>query len=576
MTTNRAHEMTLPLPAQLVDPASAADLPAVQSRWPVTPSGLAHFGQTAYSLVLPARWYLGTEAKDDELAKGATDALADELESKLSDLREFAWPSLTCVEQESGARLYGWAGEPDTTVPIEEDDGMLLPDARFAEFLEGFGLHGRKAATELRERARKRWSQFKSTGDAELLWHMWEARRVNIRNIPRAQTPSEWTTRAVSFGEVEGTEELIAPKGLLDTAPRFIIMLTHVVWHDVVRPRRDRAHRKGPPAIPMVVHEPVTHLFSPVRREEERNGQRALRLPGEVLVRISSDAASIGSETINALLVNKGVKLFGSVASHRLLRWQIFTAHRQALEGNPDPRVLRVDGGYSALAHDILGMTGNKAAEQVRNIIEAMHATELPLPPHGNYTRLLIREAHTPRGRGKQWIKLVLGTALLPDYVKELQDTMGKSLEARRATRLVPVLGIPPLIGKESGGRDNEMGAQATFSMLLVAHLRDHARELVQRGGVAIPDDRLFEIARGAKLSEDMARRLIEHWTNDHFDGPALLKRIDGKLYTLGDAHEKERSFIEDGGRRELQGQGAGEKANRKRLSKLRRQGGDF
>lgn len=61
------------------------------------------------------------------------------------------------------------------------------------------------------------------------------------------------------------------------------------------------------------------------------------------------------------------------------------------------------------------------------------------------------------------------------------------------------MLGIPPLIGKESGGaRDNDMGQQATFSMLLVAYLRDHARELVQRGGVAIPGEVLVRISSDA------------------------------------------------------------------------------
>ena len=43
-------------------------------------------------------------------------------------------------------------------------------------------------------------------------------------------------------------------------------------------------------------------------------------------------------------------------------------------------------------AHDVLDMKGNKAADQVRGIIEAMHATELRLPSHDNDSRLLIRE----------------------------------------------------------------------------------------------------------------------------------------------------------------------------------------
>ncbi len=344
------------------------------------------------------------------------------------------------------------------------------------------------------------------------------------------------------------------------------LSLAAALWCDKVGPRLEEARRK-PPAWAMCVAEPVAHLFSKVRREEERNGQRTLRLPDEVLVRIAHSAATIGADTLDALMIDRGVKLFGSLASHRVLRWQIFTGHRQALEGNSDPRVIRVDGGWSTLAHDVLGMKGKRAADEVRDIVEAMHATELPLPPRGNYQRLLLREAHTPRGRGQQWIKLVLGTALLPDYVHELQEAVGHTLEGRRAVRLVPVLDVPPGIG-----RDNERGAQATLSMLLVAYMRDNAREHLEHGGVELDNATLTELARRAGLTRDMTGPLLDRWTHDGDDGPAFLK-LEGTRYTLGDTHAAARTFIEDGGRRELEGREAGKKGARRRRAKLAKGG---
>jgi hypothetical protein len=349
-----------------------------------------------------------------------------------------------------------------------------------------------------------------------------------------------------------------------DLAPA-LRQLAFVLWADVVFPKL-RHERGKAPALVMAVAEPVAHLFSPARREEEKNGQRALRLSGDVLVRLNA-AAVIDAQSLNAIMANRGIKLYGSVASHRVLRWEIFTAHRQALEKNPDPRVLRFEGGWAPFAYDELKMKGGKAAEQVRDIIEAQHATEIPLPPDGEYSRLLIRETHTPRGRGQQWIKLILGTALLPDYVHELQQAMGAKRGASRASRLVPILDLPPFVGD----RQNEYGAQATLSMLVVAHIRDYARDLVLHAGVVIDQDTFRRLGREAGLPPDSVCPIIDRWTQDGTDAPALLKRVAVDRYTLGDAYVIQREFIERGGRSEIDGQIGGLKAVARRDSRRER-----
>jgi hypothetical protein len=343
----------------------------------------------------------------------------------------------------------------------------------------------------------------------------------------------------------------------------FIARFTLALWVDRVLPRL-----KKPAALAMLVHDPVVDLFSGfsrLRREEERNGQRVLSLPGDVLVRVLTRD---NDDLIDSSSLDRGLKLFGSVTGHKLLRWQIYTAHRQAIDHNPDPRVIRVEGGYAALAHDLLGLKGRKAAIMVRSIIEAEHSIDIPLPPRGEYVRLLIRRYRQAVGQRPAYLELVLGTVLLPDYVHELQQVYGnKSLESRRATRLVPVLPIPPLIG-----RDNEHGAQATLSMLLVAYLRDHARDIVQHGGVTLNRSTLVELARRAAFpySADLDR-LLERWTSDGDDGPAMLKLIGPNRYTLGDAYAAARAFIEEGGRRELDASDAGKSSVGKRAAARRR-----
>ena len=128
----------------------------------------------------------------------------------------------------------------------------------------------------------------------------------------------------------------------------------------------------------------------------------------------------------------------------------------------------------STLAHDILGLRSKKDAEHVRDIIEAEHATEL-LISGGTFGRLLNRTILPARGRFRGKIGLVLGTLLLPSFVHELK---AYGLGESRALRLVPMLELPPFVGDQ----ERSYGPQATFSMLLVAYMRDNAKELVKHG----------------------------------------------------------------------------------------------
>lgn len=398
------------------------------------------------------------------------------------------------------------------------------------EWIETFALHleqlddqGRKFALELRE-------QIASTNNELAIEHLhWQL----------------WTP-------------VTSPPGA-----GFIRGLAIALWLDRVLPGL-----KKPAALTMLVHQPVADLFAALprlHREEERSGQRVLALPGDVLVRVLTTG---DDNSIDSTSVDRGLKLFGSVTAHKLLRWQVCTAHQQALEHNPDPRMLRVPGGYAALARDLLGLKGDKAINMVRRIIEAEHSVNIPLSPRGEYTRLLIRTYRAAVGRRPANLELVLGTVLLPDYVHELQEAYGnKSLDARRATRLVPILPVPPLIG-----RDNEHGAQATLSMLLVAYLREHARELVEHGGVIVNRSTLVELAKRASLPHSAnLDQILERWTCDGDDGEAMLKRVGSARYTLADSHAAARSFIEEGGRRELDASNAGKVSVTKRAAARRR-----
>lgn len=349
---------------------------------------------------------------------------------------------------------------------------------------------------------------------------------------------------------------------------RFAIQLGRAVLLDIVLPRLEETAR-NPPALVYQVHESAAALFSRRVRIECNDGQMALPLREGAAVRLNLEGLALADARALAK-VRQGVALFGSVVGHRVIRDQIFTGHRQALEHNPDPRIIVIAGGWTAYA-ERLKMHGKKAAEQVRNVVEAEHACEIPLPD-GSFGRLLSREFRPARGHQPALLKLVLGTALLPHYVKELQREMGlkaKTLDGRAALRLVPVLPLPPF----AGNRANEQGPQATLSMDVVAHFRENARELAEEGGAPMPLPVWLAMVKGADVPVSMALAVLDRWTRDGDDGPAFLKRVGPDRYTLGDAHAAARAFIENAGRLSLERSEAGRRSVAARANKIRSTG---
>jgi hypothetical protein len=345
-------------------------------------------------------------------------------------------------------------------------------------------------------------------------------------------------------------------------APRYLVVIAWAIWCDEVR-HADGVRRpleevaRKPVALVRHVHDAVASLFTR-RPEVEYSGVQlslplrhggTFRLRDEALVSQLALADEATLATWRREAVRRGVALFGSVTGHRVIRHQIKAGHEQVLSGNPDPRVIVIEGGWSGYA-ERLGVAGKKAAEQVRDVVEAEHACEIPLPD-GSYGTLLSREIR-PGFRGRPaLLRLILGTALLPHYTNDLRRLMGaraKTREGAMALRLVPVLDLPPFVG----GRSNEHGPQATLSMDVVKLIRDRARELVEDGGVLLDATAFARMAESVGVPLAMAAAVLDRWTRDGDDGPALLKRVGPDRYTLGDAHAAARAFLEESGRTSL------------------------
>jgi hypothetical protein len=393
-------------------------------------------------------------------------------------------------------------------------------DELFAEHLKTIGSAGERAARDVREKGRKR--------SPEDVWILWEK--------PLADAP-------------------------------WISVLGRALWADVVRPALERERRaidherKNPPALVFPVHEDVARIHSRARRLEEGNGQRALVFDdGHDPIIVTP---TIADEAIAELVV-RGVSLLGSVTAHKALRWEIHEGHMRAARGIPDARVLFIDGGWSTFAADVLGLKKKDAANQLRAIVHAQAAITLRLPTGGTAGMVLLQD--TPqRGRTRGSIKITLGTMLLPHYVYELGETL-KGKTKSEASRLVPVVDLPPMVG-----RSNDQGQQATLSMLVVRELRKHARGLAAEGSVAIDLDRWATLAREAGLPSGVLSKLLDRWTKDGDDGPAFLEQPSPGQYRLGGAHGAAHSFIVAAGTTEAKASEAGRRSVEARERKRQR-----
>jgi hypothetical protein len=579
-----------PQPTPLREAVRAALLDA--TRWLAAPGtedgerarrrGLAVFGR-AHRTAMVNRYVVDLMKNDEDVIRAAASAMWSRIDGPTRAV-QWAATRASLLSGSAGAKMRRSAAqeareigiknaEPEASVPgalealeaelaeaakqarevvrafrkVERVDltpGAPLPiDDAFFSLIEGKGELGAKYAREGRVSSAARVDR--AIED--------EARPAELRGDPRA------IVHLWALSEDDSITKAIAPP--------YMATMAEVLWHDVVRPAfADKA--RTPPALVYQVHEAAAALFSRRVRIECGDGQMALPLREGSTVRLSLDGPALADAKALAK-VRQGVALFGSVGGHRVIRDQIFTGHRQALERNPDPRIIVIEGGWTAYA-ERLGMHGKKAAEQVRDVVEAENACEIPLPD-GSYGRLLSREIRPARGHRPAHLKLILGTALLPHYVKELQREMGskaKTVDGRAALRLVPVLPLPPFVG----GRSNEHGPQATASMDIVAYFRERARELAEHGG--LPLEAIFKaILVGAGVPASMAPVVLDRWCQDGDDAPAFLKRVGPDRYTLGDAHAAARAFIEDAGRTSIDCSEAGRRSVAARANRIRRGG---
>lgn len=526
--------------------------------WPIAHQGIKLLGaeepqNDGYRIALMTSFIASIEGKEPLLDAHRSEAQVKLLEELVTWGRQLraaiadAQQHIEIRDLELNAKIAGqnpdFAGGPFRVLPEEAD-------REYAALLKRIGPKGKALATKMRRTPRP------DTEDAQALWSTdpWEARKRE---------------------EAQGWAPWLPPEEG-GTPPRHA-RLVQALWEDIVRPQLERAARK-----PLSLIRPVfaSQVFTPNIRpniRETPDGQRFL--PG--LVEGGLDCRIIPQT--DARLLNRimaGLDKLGTLTGHRVIRWEIETGHRQFLDGLTRPgvdfRKIEVEGGYSAIA-ELIGATSGNDVKAIREIIAAQDATIFDFPwAHmgaGHDGRLLIREEiGAARGR-KSRVNLILGTMLVPGYASGIK-TPYVSAASRK---LVPVTGLPPLIG-----RPNEYGPQVSLSMLLVLYLRDHAAELHEQGMVRLRPVDLQGMARQVGLTDDPSflADLWRSWQGEAKGSdpstPAFVK-VDGEYFTLSDHHAAARQAIVDAGAQEaagrIRGLGSQEFRAKKQARTLKRRG---
>jgi hypothetical protein len=329
-----------------------------------------------------------------------------------------------------------------------------------------------------------------------------------------------------------------------------------IVWKDWVKKRIELLIKK-PPALPLLTYDSVRKPMKKGATYDKENNQ-LIDTNGNPITSIGRDipldVPSMELNTIKTIISKGNVRVLCTINAHRLLRWEVSTITRQFIEGNPDARAIRIDGGFSELAKLIGAGTGKKAAEQIREII--VWQAHSIFQRNDNMLGNMLSYTFSPNGYKKRsQLSLILGDMMLPHYVFEL---LGIARSKREARKLIPIVDIPPLIGRPA-----DQGPQANFQMEMMVKFRTHAQEFLEHGGVYIPERDLRFLANESGMPLTILQKVMERWTSDGNDAPAFLKIIERDRYALGSAYSIAQDFIISAGKKEKMGALAAKKGKK-------------
>ena len=369
-------------------------------------------------------------------------------------------------------------------------NSMFALDAALADFIGGLPHVGSKeAAAAWRGKWRNDWSQARTPGEPAC-WERW----ADPLRIPR--------------------------------------VLARVLWTLKVRPELDRERSEIPILALPVVRELAESHWAPNRQLVLFDGRAVLRKDGVELAEVPLlDPADFEA-------MQRGAERLRSVTGQRVIRHLAREAYglHKATPGRAD---VVIEGGFSGLA-EALGERSKKAPETVRDVLRAGQEFKRRWANGSEVGGLWLYRNEVSEARGRRALLVVtVGTVLRP-YFALSHLPAGERFG-------VPVLPMPPFVGE----RKNDWAGQAVFQFLLEAELVARRLELVREGGARLTPADFERLAAKAGLPSGSWRKVIDRWTQDGNDGPAMLERVGTERFTLADRepYKAAREWLLQGGR---------------------------
>jgi hypothetical protein len=301
--------------------------------------------------------------------------------------------------------------------------------------------------------------------------------------------------------------------------------------------RAGRRHRRpiAPPSTGGVCPALTVAMLDTLRPLQQRGltladageGHVIVTRNGEVLPGI--DVPPIGLDADLVACIGRGVGRLSGVVGHRVLHWEVTTAHSQRVAGADDFRRLAVDGAWSALA-EMLGVPSQAA--EVREVVLAQAHLRFRFP-HGSQGNLLSYDEPIAEARNRRaLLVLVLGETLLHGYSAKLPEgTVGH--RHRRNRWLVPLL---PNLPRLDALPPAYMAEGVQLHWLFLRFLAGAARTLATRHAVPMTAADWHRLAAEAGLPGAYLPRLLASW-QDAGLGAAFLAQPEPDLWTLGPEH---------------------------------------
>lgn len=343
------------------------------------------------------------------------------------------------------------------------------------------------------------------------------------------------------------------------TAARFI---GGALW-PTLRNNLPSYSRPGLPSDVLLNLATARHLQRDTELSRQRSKVKGAEVTTWAVTRDGKAVVGLDVSSFEASLLDP--KLLRGLTLHKLLRFVMHRSHDQYVElGGGDAALAQairvtVRGGWRGLAKEIGEGAGANAARRTELTARALQAAWVRTSV-GEGGLLMVHHEHRSPGRPSEvTITLNEKGPFSPFFaVRELHG---------RSTKIIPIplpSLMPPMVG-----RYNEHGAIANLQWLVLRELGLKATQLVEYGGVAIPRKRWEELLTESGVPIPLLDELLKAWCDgDKKNNVHAFITREGDMVNLAPAYEKERLFLEDGGKLSLTGKRRGRAPQRLRGGK--------